>query len=98
MKTYKTSPDYVMRNVVGDNVLIKTLNIDVGNTNVFVFNDSGAFLWENLTEKKSRAQLVTLLIEKYKIEQTQAESDVDIFLDKCITEGFVCEICENREE
>ena len=86
---YKTSPDYVMRNIAGDNVLIKTSNCDYGNTSVFVFNDSGAFLWQNLSENKSRAQLVTLLTDQYKIGQAQAESDVDQFLEKCIAEGFV---------
>ena len=91
MITYKSVPDYVMRNVAGDHVLIKTMNSVIGNTDVFVFNDSGAFLWKNLSEKKSRAQLVTLLIKEYGIEQIQAESDVDQFLDKCMTEGFVSE-------
>ena len=96
MLKYKSNPDYVMRNISGDHVLIKTLNNSVGNTSVYIFNDSGAFLWNNLSEKKSRTQLVTLLIEKYSIEQTQAETDVGQFLDKCITEGFVSEYDEER--
>ena len=91
MITYKSKLDYVMRCIAGDNVLIRTMNSDFGNTNVFVFNDSGAFLWKNLSEKKSKAQLVTLLKEKYGIEQEVAESDVNEFLNKCISEGFVCE-------
>ncbi len=91
MIMYKATPDYVMRNIAGDNLLIKIKNYDFGNTNVYVLNDTGAFLWENLTEKKSRSQLVTLLTEKYGIEQTQAEADVDTFLDKCVAEGFVSE-------
>ena len=91
MITYKSMPNYVMRDIAGDHVLIKILNNYIGNTNVFVFNDSGAFLWNRLSEKKSRAQLVTLLTDKYGIEQTQAKMDVDQFLDKCITEGFICE-------
>lgn len=91
MIIYKSKSDYLMRNIAGDNVLIKTMNNDFGNTNVFVFNDSGAFLWQNLSEKRSRAQLVTLLTDKYDIEQTQAEMDVDAFLNKCIAEGFVSE-------
>ncbi len=91
MAMYKSMPGYILRNIAGDNVLIKTQNSDFGNTSVFVFNDSGAFLWENLMKKQSKTQLVSLLIDKYGIEQTQAENDVDIFLDKCITEGFVSE-------
>lgn len=91
MTTYRIMPDYVMRNIAGDNLLIKTRNSNSGSTNVFVFNESGAFLWENLSEKKNKAQLVTLLAEKYGIEQAQAELDVDKFLDKCILEGFVSE-------
>jgi len=94
MITYKSVPDYVMRNIAGEYVLIKTLNSDFGNTNVFVFNDSGAFLWNNLSEKKSRDQLVNLLAGQYGIEQTQAESDVDLFLNKCITDGFISEYKE----
>ncbi len=89
MITYKSELDYVMRNIAGDNILIKMQNRDLGNTSVFVFNDSGAFLWENLAEEKSRAQLVTLLADKYGIDQRQAETEVDIFLEKCVTEGLV---------
>lgn len=96
MITYKSMSDYVMRNIAGDHVLIKTQNNDFGNSNVFVFNDSGAFLWENLFEKKNRAQLAALLIDKYGIEQTQADTDVDMFLEKCISEGVVSEIREGK--
>ena len=91
MITYSSMPNYIMRNIAGDNVLIKTQNSAVGNTDVFVFNDSGAFLWKSLSENKSRAQLVSLLIGMYGIEQIQAESDVDQFLAKCLAEGFISE-------
>ena len=91
MITYRSAADYIMRNIAGDNVLIKTKNSGFGNTNVFVFNDTGAFLWQNLSENKSKEQLASLLGDKYDIKKVQAESDVDIFLKKCITEGFVTE-------
>ncbi len=91
MITYQSMSDYVMRNIAGDHVLVKTQNSEYGSTNVFVFNDSGALLWQILSEKKSRAQLVALLTDQYGIGQTQAESDVDQFLDKCIAEGFIAE-------
>ena len=91
MILYKSVPDYIMRTIAEDNILIKTQNQDFGNSNVYVLNESGAFLWENLAEKKSRAQLINLLVEKYDIERAQAESDVNQFLDKCISEGFVSE-------
>jgi hypothetical protein len=87
-------PNYVMRNIAGDHVLVKTRNSDFGNTNVFVFNDTGAFLWQNLSEKKSRAQLVSLLVDQYGIGEAPAESDVDQFLKKCMAEGFVAEVKE----
>lgn len=91
MATFESVSGYVMRNIAGDHVLIKTLSSDFGNTDVFVFNETGAFLWQNLSEKKSRAQLVSLLIDQYGIGQTQAESDVEQFLDRCMAEGFVAE-------
>ncbi len=91
MVLYMASPDYVMRHIAGDNVLIKTRNYESGNANVFVFNDTGAFLWEELSERRSRSQLVTLLTDKYGITQAQAEQDVELFINKCIAEGFVFE-------
>ena len=94
MITYESIPGYVMREIAGDYVLIKALNSDVGNTNVYVFNDSGAFLWNNLSEKKTKDQLVMLLTNKYGIDQLQSEADVLRFIDKCLSEGF---IFENRE-
>ena len=94
MILYRSMPDYIMRNIAGDNVLIRTMNNDFGNTDVFVFNDSGAFLWNSLSEKKTKDQLVMLLKNKYGINQSQAEADVLKFVDKCLSEGFVI---DNRE-
>lgn len=94
MITYESVPGYIMREIAGDYVLIKAFNNDVGNTNVYVFNDSGAFLWNSLSEKKTKDQLVMLLKNKYGINQSQAEADVLKFVDKCLSEGFVI---DNRE-
>ena len=96
MVTYISLPDYILRNIAGDNVLIKTRNSEAGNTNAYVFNESGAFLWKNLSARKSKEQLVTLLMDNYGIEKTQAETDVDLFLDKCLTEGFISEEKEGK--
>ena len=94
MKKYRSNTDYVMRNIGGDMLLIRIVNPDCGNTNVYVLNEAGAFLWEELSAEKDKTQLVNLLRDKYSIEQIQAESDVEVFLNKCISEGFISEIEE----
>lgn len=97
MVTYKQMPNYVLENVGEDHVLIMVSNRGNEDLFVYVFNDSGAFIWQNLAEKKSREQLVKLVMDKYGIAYQRAESDVDSFLAKSITEGFISEIEEGNE-
>ncbi len=97
MATYKQMPDFVLENIGEDHVLIKAANRGNEDLFVYVFNDPGAFIWQSLAEKKSRDQLVKLVTDKYGIACQRAEADVDSFLAKSITEGFISEIEEGNE-
>lgn len=97
MSTYKQMPDFVLENIGEDHVLIKVSKRGYEDLFVYVFNDPGAFIWQNLAEQKSRDQLVKLVTDKYGIACQQAEADVDSFLAKSITEGFISEIKEGNE-
>lgn len=46
-------------------------------TNVYVLNETAAYLWENLQEKEFTADtLVELLLGEYEVTEAQAKADV----------------------
>ncbi len=45
-------------------------------------NASGTLLWQMLHKGATRGQLVDLLVSRYAIDEEQAGSDIDVFLDE----------------
>lgn len=45
-------------------------------------NECGAYIWEQLKEKKKREEIVQRVCERYGIEKHQADEDVGIFLEQ----------------
>jgi hypothetical protein len=47
----------------------------------FGTNASGAVLWRRLAEGTNRAELIEMLMTTFGLEEAQAQTDVDAFLD-----------------
>ena len=62
--------------VVGDDVVA----LDFDGSVYLKINGSGRVLWERLTEPSSEADLVTLLRDRFGIDESRAETDVQAFL------------------
>ncbi len=86
---YQTNPDFLLKEIAGEYVLIArgAQAIDFGA--VIVFNDTGILLWKTLENGATAEQLTTALVDKYGISAEQAASDVDAFLKKSLDEGIV---------
>ena len=55
--------------------------VDVTTSMYLSANESGAVLWRLLAAGATRAQLASALQERYGIDRTRAEADVDTFLE-----------------
>jgi hypothetical protein len=65
------------------------LALDTASSTFFNTNRAGALLWSELSEGRTRADLVEKLVIKYDIEPTTARRDLDAFLDSLARHGLL---------
>ena len=86
MTRYARSPNVVARRIAGELVLVPVAarSEDPGRrvADFFVLNDSGEFLWEQLTSPRDASELAQLLITRYETTIERARADVELFLDE----------------
>jgi hypothetical protein len=52
-------------------------------------NSTGRFLWERLKTGASAQELKDALMEAYDVSREQAQTDVDMFIEKLMENGFL---------
>ena len=65
------------------------LALDTESSMFFNTNKTGALLWSELSEGRTRAELVERLVTKYDIEPATARRDIDAFLDSLARHGLL---------
>jgi hypothetical protein len=63
--------------------------LDLDRSVYLALNLSAATLWECLVDGATPDDLVQLLTSEFGVDQIQARSDVDAFLDHCLRENLV---------
>jgi hypothetical protein len=61
---------------VGDELIV----LHMSTATYLTINGSGRMLWKRLSDGASRADLVTVLMDEYEIDDGQASTDVDEFV------------------
>lgn len=78
----KTKNGFVLREIVGEHIVMPTGE----NINKFegalVLNEVSAFLWENLNAPICKDDLLALLLAEFDVEEAVAAQDLDHFLDQ----------------
>ena len=83
----KIKNDFVLEQIAGTWVVLprgERLNDFAG---MLTLNESGRLLWDRLTTGCTRADLIRLLIDEYKISGDVAEADVDAYLEALTQAG-----------
>ena len=76
----KIKKGFVMRKVGGANVAVPVRERAREFNGMIRMNETGAFLFEQLSSDRSEAELAALLAAEYGIGQDEAEADVRDFL------------------
>ena len=66
---YRQSPNFMLKNVSGDDVLMARGKTALKVKGVFVFNETCSFLWKNLAEPKTIEELSDIFQAEYGIRQ-----------------------------
>lgn len=82
---YKLKSKFVAREV-GNELIIVPLSGNVAQMNaLFTLNETGKFIWENVTDSNSIDDMVTLMTDEFDIDNQTARKDIEAFLHKIET-------------
>ena len=79
---YKARSGYVVREIAGEYLLIPVRMQEDEGSQIAVLNETGKFLWEQLVEECTEAELVNALTEEYQVTGEEARTDIQEFLEK----------------
>ena len=78
---YIMNSDYVLREVVGEYILIPTGKLSMTKNGVVTISESAAYLLKKMEGGKTLSQLCDLLLEEYEVDRETALSDVQGMID-----------------
>lgn len=87
----KLNPEYVLRKVAGECVVVPTGSASQKINGLITLNDSAAFLWKCVEEGMDRQEILLKTMEEFEEDKEMVERDVIGFLDMLVEEGFATE-------
>ena len=82
-------PDFVHRRIA-DELLIVPIASNFGDLeSIFTLNEVGARIWDLLDGERSVADIATVIVDEYAVDQETAAQDVAEFLDQLESIGAV---------
>jgi hypothetical protein len=73
--------DFMLREIVGEAVLIPTGETAAHFNGLISVNELGRFIWENYEKAKDEDELLGFILDEYEVEKDVAKADLDEFLD-----------------
>ncbi len=85
---YKATNNFTISEVAGEKVILPvSQSVDALN-NLFVINETGAFIISHLTQGKSIAEIVQAIVATYDVDQATAHADVAEYVQDIVNRGF----------
>lgn len=78
-------PEHVLEERIGDEVVLLSLKRET----FYSLNAAGLFLWQEVKSVGNKAHLVDALVERYGIDEAQAETDVSAFLQELAAKELI---------
>ncbi len=81
-RRYKKVSGFIEKKV-GDELIIVPVSSTVAQMNkVFSLNEIGSFIYENLTDPMTEAEIITLITNEFDVDEGIAQKDIVSFLDE----------------
>lgn len=87
----KLNPEYVLRKVAGEYVVVPTGKSSQKINGLITLNDSAVFIWECVVKGMNRQEILEKTMEEFEGDKEAVEQDVNGFLDMLVEEGFATE-------
>lgn len=89
-RRFRTNPNFILRRIVGEAVLVPTGDTAFGNSMITV-NETFCFLWELFAEPTTFADAVRKAKTEYEDDAGEIEAHVQSFLQDCMKYGMISE-------
>ena len=76
----KIKKEFTVRDLYGEDVLVPVGETAKSFKGIIKMNNIGRFIWENLEKVETEDEIVSMVVDKYALELTQAKNDVDDFI------------------
>lgn len=71
---------FILKNIADTNVVVPLGTNNVSFNSIISLNDTGAFLWQLLTEDTDEDALVKAMLAEYDVDEATARADVQEFV------------------
>ncbi|MDP4152623.1 MAG: PqqD family protein [Bacillota bacterium] len=78
----KIKSGYFMREVAGNYIVVPLGATALDFNGLITLNETGAFLWKQLTDEKTEKELLGAILNEYDTDETTARADAKAFLVK----------------
>ena len=76
----KIKDTYVLRSVAGENLVVPVGGNNINFNSAMTLNETGAFLWNLLTNETTREELISAMTKEYSVDVDTASKDIDTFI------------------
>lgn len=83
----KRSENFLLREVAGTLVVVPVGAAVSAFPGMITLNAVGAYIWELLETEQTVDSIVQAIMDRYEVEETQAQADVEKFLNKLCPTG-----------
>jgi len=81
--------EFMLKNVAGSFIVVPIGENSVNFNAMITLNESGAFLWNELSEDKTEDQLVSALTAEYDVDEATARKDISRFIESIKGAGLL---------
>ena len=85
----KVKSSFELVEVAGEYMLVPIGESTTSFRGILTLNDATGYLLGKMNEPRTKEQLVALLMNEYKVDQTTAESDIEDLLQKLLDFGVI---------
>lgn len=83
------NPNFILKEVQGDYMILPINEGNVNATVIFNTNETGAYIFNKLSEGVSKDKLIEMMIEEYEgLTYDVCKADVDEFIDRLKAKGI----------
>ena len=85
----KINGEFIMREVVGEYVLVPVGDTALHFNGMISLNEVGACIWKGLSQGKEREALLEAVLEEFEVSREEADRDLEEFLDVLREKGLL---------